>query len=162
MCIRDRDCSLQPDYTKLESLVIANQHVAVNTFPGLVPTARHTMGVSNALSLIHIFMNQYIPMLIIFGISGILGVTIIYELRRMMKTVMEEECFVTANVTNLRHMARLSFGITILWIIKLFFNPTPAALVIIIVFFIAALFSQVLACVFNQAIAYKEENDFTI
>lgn len=69
---------------------------------------------------IEVFMNQYIPMLIIFGISGILGVTIIYELRRMMKTVMEEECFVTANVTNLRHMARLSFGITILWIIKLF------------------------------------------
>ncbi len=28
---------------KLESLVIANQHVAVNTFPGLVHTARHTM-----------------------------------------------------------------------------------------------------------------------
>ena len=27
---------------KLESLVIANQHVAVNTFPGLVHTARHT------------------------------------------------------------------------------------------------------------------------
>lgn len=45
---------------------------------------------------IEVFMNQYIPMLIIFGISGILGVTIIYELRRMMKTVMEEECFVTA------------------------------------------------------------------
>ena len=38
------------DYTKLESLVIANQHVAVNTFPGLVHTARHTMGVSNARS----------------------------------------------------------------------------------------------------------------
>ncbi len=31
---------------KLESLVIANQQVAVNTFPGLVHTARHTMGVS--------------------------------------------------------------------------------------------------------------------
>ncbi len=36
---------------KLESLVIANQHVAVNTFPGLVHTARHTMGVSNDCSL---------------------------------------------------------------------------------------------------------------
>ena len=35
------DCSLQLDYMKLESLVIANQHVAVNTFPGLVHTARH-------------------------------------------------------------------------------------------------------------------------
>ena len=45
------DCSLQPDYTKLESLVIADQHAAVNTFPGLVHTARHTMGVGNARSL---------------------------------------------------------------------------------------------------------------
>ena len=31
---------------KLESLVIADQNAAVNTFPGLVHTARHTMGVS--------------------------------------------------------------------------------------------------------------------
>ena len=44
------DCSLQLDYTKLESLVIANQNVAVNTFPGLVHTARHTMGVGYARS----------------------------------------------------------------------------------------------------------------
>ena len=44
------DCSLQLDYMKLESLVIANQHVAVNTFPGLVHTARHTMGVGYARS----------------------------------------------------------------------------------------------------------------
>ncbi len=39
------DCSLQLDYMKLESLVIADQNAAVNTFPGLVHTARHTMGV---------------------------------------------------------------------------------------------------------------------
>ena len=39
------DWSLQLDSMKLESLVIANQNVAVNTFPGLVHTARHTMGV---------------------------------------------------------------------------------------------------------------------
>ena len=44
------DCSLQPDYTKLESLVIADQNAAVNTFPGLVHTARHTMGVGDARS----------------------------------------------------------------------------------------------------------------
>ena len=35
---------------KLESLVIANQNVAVNTFPGLVHTARHTTGVGGARS----------------------------------------------------------------------------------------------------------------
>src|SRR6476469_4416910 len=39
------DCTLQLECMKLESLVIADQHAAVNTFPGLVHTARHTMGV---------------------------------------------------------------------------------------------------------------------
>ena len=42
---RSPDWSLQLDSMKSESLVIANQNVAVNTFPGLVHTARHTMGV---------------------------------------------------------------------------------------------------------------------
>ena len=41
---RSPDRSLQLDSVKSESLVIADQHVAVNTFPGLVHTARHTMG----------------------------------------------------------------------------------------------------------------------
>ena len=39
------DWSLQLDSMKLESLVIADQNAAVNTFPGLVHTARHTMKV---------------------------------------------------------------------------------------------------------------------
>ena len=42
---RSPDCSLQLDCMKPESLVIADQNAAVNTFPGLVHTARHTMGV---------------------------------------------------------------------------------------------------------------------
>ncbi len=42
---RSPDWSLQLDSMKSESLVIADQHAAVNTFPGLVHTARHTMGV---------------------------------------------------------------------------------------------------------------------
>ncbi len=39
------DWSLQLDSMKSESLVIADQHAAVNTFPGLVHTACHTTGV---------------------------------------------------------------------------------------------------------------------
>ena len=41
------DWSLQLDSMKLESLVIADQHAAVNMFPGLVHTARHTMRVDD-------------------------------------------------------------------------------------------------------------------
>ena len=39
------DCTLQLGCMKSESLVIVDQHATVNTFPGLVHTARHTMGV---------------------------------------------------------------------------------------------------------------------
>ena len=44
------DCRLQLACTKLELLVIADQHAAVNTFPGFVHTARQTMGVGNTQS----------------------------------------------------------------------------------------------------------------
>ena len=44
------DCTLQLECMKLESLVIADQRAAVNTFSGLVHTARHTMGVGFTLS----------------------------------------------------------------------------------------------------------------
>ena len=48
--ILSSDCRLKLAYMKSELLVIANQNVAVNTFPGLVHTARHTMGVGSTRS----------------------------------------------------------------------------------------------------------------
>ena len=44
------DRSLQLDSVKLESLVIVGQHTTVNTFPGLVHTARQAMEEGSALS----------------------------------------------------------------------------------------------------------------
>ena len=44
------DCGLQPAHMKSELLVIPNQHVGVNAFPGLVHTARHAMGVGSTQS----------------------------------------------------------------------------------------------------------------
>ena len=44
------DCRLQLACMKVELLVIADQNAAVNTFPGLVHTARHTMGVGSTRS----------------------------------------------------------------------------------------------------------------
>ncbi len=42
------DCRLQLACMKSELLVNARQHSALNTFPGLVHTARHVMEVGNA------------------------------------------------------------------------------------------------------------------
>ena len=44
------DCGLQPAHMKSELLVIPNQNVGVNAFPGLVHTARHAMGVGGTQS----------------------------------------------------------------------------------------------------------------
>ena len=44
------DCRLQLACMKSELLVIVDQHATVNTFPGLVHTARHTMGAGNTRS----------------------------------------------------------------------------------------------------------------
>ena len=41
------DCRLKPACMNVELLVTAGQHTAVNTFPGLVHTARHVMGDGN-------------------------------------------------------------------------------------------------------------------
>ena len=46
------DCRLQLACMKLELLVIVDQHATVNTFPGLVHTARHTMRVGDTRSLL--------------------------------------------------------------------------------------------------------------
>jgi hypothetical protein len=48
--VRSSDCRLQLACMKPELLVIADQHAAVNTFPGLVHTARHTTRVGNTRS----------------------------------------------------------------------------------------------------------------
>ena len=45
--VRSSDCRLQLACMKSELLVNANQHVALNTFPGLVHTARHVMEAGN-------------------------------------------------------------------------------------------------------------------
>ena len=47
---RSPDRSLKPDSVKLESLVIAHQHGAVNTFPGLVHTASKVCSVRRVKS----------------------------------------------------------------------------------------------------------------
>lgn len=108
------------------------------------------------------FQEHYLPMVILFMLAGLSGILIFYELKRMFGTIAANDPFVEANVTSLRRMGIYSFIICILMVLRLFFNITPTMLVLILVFFIAGLFSLVLSQVFNQAVLYKQENDLTI
>ena len=93
---------------------------------------------------------------------GIFALLILYELRKMMKTVIADDCFVEANVKSLYRMGTYAFIITGIKFLRCFVYYTPAAMVIAGVFLFAGLFSKVLARVFDRAVRYKQENDLTI
>lgn len=111
---------------------------------------------------ISMFREYYVPFSIIFMLAGIFALTIIWNLRKMIRTVISENPFVRENVKSLNTMGICAFAIAILMAARLIFVITPAAMVLVLVFLIAGLFSMVLSQVFDQAVTYKEENDLTI
>lgn len=108
------------------------------------------------------FRNNYYSLLVVFFLSGVFAALIIRELRKMFRTVLNNDCFIPENVKSLEKMSTYSFFIAVITACRLFIYITPAVFVIILVFVIAGLFSKVLAQVFDKAVAYKQENDLTI
>lgn len=100
--------------------------------------------------------------IIIYFVLGIAAIVILRELRKIFKTVVNNDCFVHENVVSLDKMCKWSFFIVLMSIVRTIVYVTPAMLVVILVFSIAGLFSKVLSFVFEEAVGYKEENDFTI
>lgn len=107
-------------------------------------------------------VEHYEETVIIYFVLGIAAEKLLWELRLIFKTVLAENCFVQANVVSLRKMASWSFFIALMSAVRSVVYMTMAMAVVILVFLIAGLFSKVLSFVFEQAVAYKEENDFTI
>lgn len=123
----------------------------------MIPVAFHYVGF-----YIEVYRKYYIPQCVIYMISGVFCIRIVYELRKMFITVLNEDAFVDSNVVSLKVMSKCAFLIGAMSVVRLPLSPTPATIVILIVFSVAGLFSIVLAQVFGEAIRYKQENDLTI
>lgn len=108
------------------------------------------------------FAENFYSLCVIFFLSGIFAILIIQQLRKMFRTVINDDCFIRENVTSLEKMSIYSFFIAVISACRLFIYLTPAVFIIILVFVIAGLFSRVLAGVFDKAVTYKIENDLTI
>ncbi|NLG05091.1 MAG: DUF2975 domain-containing protein, partial [Clostridia bacterium] len=108
------------------------------------------------------FRQFYWQAMILYLINGILAILLINELRKVFKTVIDDDCFVVENVISLNKMGNFSFMIAAISLIRLFVYITIAILVVILVFVIAGLFSKVLSGVFAKAVTYKLENNLTI
>ena len=104
----------------------------------------------------------YVATVVIYFFLGIAALLLIWELRKMFQTVLKQNAFVMENVKSLHKMAKISLAIVVLSLIRTAVYLTIAMLVVILVFVIAGLFSEVLSRVFEEAINYKEENELTI
>lgn len=107
-------------------------------------------------------IEHYEESVIIYFVLGIAAVKLLWELRKIFKTVLAENCFVRENVVSLQKMGNWSFFIALMSGVRSIVYMTIAMGVVILVFLIAGLFSKVLSLVFEQAVAYKEETDWTI
>lgn len=108
------------------------------------------------------FAENYIALVMLFLLSGVFAALIIYELRKIFRTVINDDCFIHENVISLRRMGSYSFCIALITTGRLLLYITPAVCIVILVFLIAGMFSKVLSQVFDKAITYKLENDLTI
>jgi hypothetical protein len=102
------------------------------------------------------------PFALILLSSGICSVCILWQLKAMFKTLLCGDLFVVKNVSCLKKCSVASFLIAIIYIIKIIFWFTLTSSIIVIIFSLLGLFSLTLKDVFKQAIAYKEENDWTV
>ena len=103
-----------------------------------------------------------IPFIIILVSSGLCAVYILRQLKAMFKTLVGGNPFITANVTCLRKCAVVSFCISMIYVVKIVFWITMGSVLIVIIFALLGLFCLTLKDLFKQAVAYKEENDWTV
>ena len=107
-------------------------------------------------------IRHYEETVIIYFVLGVSAVQLLWELRKIFRTVLAENCFVKENVVSLQKMGNWSFFIALMAGVRSIVYMTIAMGVVIFVFLIAGLFSKVLSFVFEQAVEYKEETDWTI
>lgn len=101
-------------------------------------------------------------------LSGVIGTLcllgeeyIAVELLHMMRTLGGDP-FVERNVRSLRRMGFVAVAIALLGVSTLLLHPVPLAVIAAAPVAMCGLFSLVLSGVFEQAVAYKQENDLTI
>jgi len=94
--------------------------------------------------------------------SGLCTLFILWQLKAIFRTLTGGDPFIPANITCFRKIAVACFLIALIYVVKAFVLFSPTAIVFIIIFALAGLFCLTLKDVFKQAIAYKDENDWTV
>jgi hypothetical protein len=104
----------------------------------------------------------YPYMLTFFIISGLLCLGVLAEAFRILQRIKKSNAFCDGNAVSLRNAAICSFGLFVVFIIKMFVSPSILTLVCGGMFLLFALFILVISQLVRVAAQMKEENDLTI
>lgn len=158
-----KDKDIKDIRDKKKVLTVATKYLLDFMFyAGILVTVTLPVSVKLIGQVIPRLIEHYEETVIIYFVLGISACVLIRELRRIFRTVLEENCFVRENVVSLRKMGNWSFFIALMSVVRSIVYVTLAMAVVILVFIIAGLFSKVLSYVFQEAVQYKEENDLTV
>jgi hypothetical protein len=105
---------------------------------------------------------NYWFLLVFLWSTGLLYLGIVYELRKMLKRLMQREPFRMENVVSLKRIAVLAFVISGIYAVKIVLYISFLTIIVAMVALLVGLFALILAEVFRQAIEVKEENELTI
>jgi len=127
--------------------------VACIVLPFVLPMLMAFLGVS---------MQFRVAYTLILLSSGMCSVYIVYQLKRIFQTLLGRNPFVMQNVSCLRKCAVASALIALVFAIRLYLWFTIASSIIVVIFSLLSLFSITIKDLFKQAVAYKEETDWTV
>jgi len=103
-----------------------------------------------------------LPLIILIVLAGLLTLYILFNLKRMYKTLLGANPFVWENVKSLRKIAVACALIALMFLIRAVVFFSVGTVLIVIIFSVGCLFCLTLKDLFKQAIAYKEENEWTV
>ena len=106
--------------------------------------------------------SHYYIIVAILYCSGILAIIILNELRKIFNTCKLENPFVFENIKSLKRISFASIIIGVLFCAKLIVITSFMTMIVIFVFILASVFAIILAEVFQKAVEYKNEHDYTI
>lgn len=105
---------------------------------------------------------NYWFLLVFLWVTGLLYLGIVYELRKMLKLLIQRDPFNRKNVASLKRTAVLALVISVIYAVKIVFYISFLTIIVAMVALLVGLFALILAEVFRQAIEVKEENELTI
>ena len=117
----------------------------------------------NRIKRYSVYINENpLQITVIMMVSGVLAILIVWELKQILKTLVQAEPFITKNAGSLNRIGIYCFLLALTFFIKCIFWLTLATGLIVFIFLLLGMFCLVLKGVFIQAVRYKEENDLTV